>query len=250
MDRYLVKNKASAAGHIKLAKDTKTDVTVVLKFHSELSDFRRELRLVASIQHESEFVPQLREHHQGVSDKVHCFVLEGGDVLLADYAESKQLEEFEVKFIALSIAKAIVALHSKGIVYGALSTLSVMRFQGQWKLLDFDHAGKVGEKRKVPHTLAKCAPETVQKALSGKGEAELAEALDAWGLGCIMYELFNRTPLFADNAQGFDALASANEVEIPRGGIREEAALDVVSKLLKKNPAERLSMQNVLVCIR
>lgn len=87
------------------------------------------------------------------------------------------------------------------------------------------------------------APEVFKRCNTVKGEGRYGKEIDCWSLGIILFILLTGYPPFEVDSS-FDAVATAEIIfhEDQWGEISSEAK-DLVEKLLKKNPAERMSVQ-------
>lgn len=110
------------------------------------------------------------------------------------------------------------------------------------------------------------------------GERNYGSAIDMWGAGCIMAELWTRTPIMQgsneqhqlkliidlcgsinpDSYPGVETLELYRKIDLKQGEerkikkrlkpfIKEEDALDLIDKLLIINPAERIDSDNALL---
>eukprot|EP01017_Pseudomicrothorax_dubius_P031088 TRINITY_DN3933_c0_g3_i2.p1 TRINITY_DN3933_c0_g3~~TRINITY_DN3933_c0_g3_i2.p1 ORF type:complete len:202 (+),score=43.86 TRINITY_DN3933_c0_g3_i2:188-793(+) len=105
--------------------------------------------------------------------------------------------------------------------------------EGHVKLIDFGMCKKRGVSSSLCGTPEYMSPEIVQNIPHD-------HAVDLWGLGCVIYELFNGHPPFQD--PNMDRLFSLIIEEEPHYPVEDfpDSAKDLIEKLLKKDPKERL----------
>lgn len=72
------------------------------------------------------------------------------------------------------------------------------------------------------------------------------KSIDVWSLGCVLYELLNkgRHPFNAKNLS--DLLGRIQEEPIDYSGIKDLRIVDMLKKMLCKDPRERLSIDGIL----
>lgn len=183
--------------------------------------------------------------HADIARKQYCLVLEAGDEILSEYIASRTIDEHELKFIAVSIAKSVAALHKKGIIHGSISMDSFMRQGGQWKFIDLADCGKVGERKKPSMAENRYPPEALRSVRDG-GDFELRDRVDSWSFGCLMFELFAKREIITA-AQLPGLLTSKDNVKLPPDVVKENAAIDLIEGLMRLRPEERLPLSLVIV---
>jgi len=77
-------------------------------------------------------------------------------------------------------------------VHGDLKPQNIMKYQPEdvWKLIDFDTASYVSEKRPFDYTVPYAAPEVV-KYRRGAGDVAVDCSADMWSFGIIAYEVLS-----------------------------------------------------------
>ncbi|CAM9752358.1 unnamed protein product [Ascophyllum nodosum] len=152
-------------------------------------------------------------------------------------------------------ALGIRHLHQKGIVYRDLKPENVMLDEvGRSKISDMGLACKV-----TPHLTGACgtrgywAPEMRYRDVAGK-RVPYNECVDWFSLGCIMYEFLRGiSPFRTEKALGWCAeTIQDKEKRVDKATMEmdpdfqskyfDDLAKDLCSRLLEKNPSERLGM--------
>ena len=220
-------------------------------------------------------------YRKGFEEYPYCLVFPAGDKNLHDIISHEQIAGSNwdhIKLIAKSIAKALDHMHDNGFIHGDLKALNVMRFGNDIKLIDLDasaaiDSGYCGAK----YSSAYCPPELVHKfpdstmciksfefdkstmrSVKSGLPYELVKAspsYDAWSFGILLYCLCTGYTLFPEDASN----SNMQESELPilyeftdefkhkkLGLVRDLKARNLISLLLQKDPAKRLSMSRVL----
>jgi serine/threonine protein kinase len=91
------------------------------------------------------------------------------------------------------IAKKLEALHAIGYVHRDLKPANIIFLprENRWTIIDFGSAGQTGKQAPLSFTLPYAAPEVVAAVRSGQDTMLVHEALDAWSLGVVSYELLS-----------------------------------------------------------
>ena len=171
----------------------------------------------------------------------------GGD-LLTLLRQDNKLPEPSIHDIGRDLVSALQALHAKGVVHCDLKPSNVLLDEnGRVKLGGFGLAQRLGEIQKIfamttppPKRGTPCymAPELFQD------RACHSFASDFWAFGCILYECAVGHPPFVSNS--FATLVDSilyDGVDMPADF--SEAFRDLVGRCLEKNPAKRLSWEEV-----
>jgi serine/threonine protein kinase len=173
--------------------------------------------------------------------------LSGGD-LRKQLCEVGLFTEKRTTFYASQIVLAVQFLHKNGILHRDLKLENVLvGSDGNCKIADFG-LSKLGLFRhckasSVCGTPIYMAPELVKKLPYGHG-------VDWWAIGIMIFEMITGRPPFDcdeendwdDNLdEKLDQKIMSEEVDFPKD--MSPAAVSIVTKLLMKNPAERLGSE-------
>jgi serine/threonine protein kinase len=220
-------------GEVWKARDTRLHRDVAIKFClSQFSDcFLREARAIASLNH-----PNI------------CTLYDiGPDYLVMEYIDGSRprgpLTTPEAVRLTLGIAAALEVAHGKGIIHRDLKPANVLVTQSGVKLLDFglalvndnaeanvnDVATALTAAGAMMGTIAYMAPEQAQ------GKPADARS-DVFAFGLLLYELLSGRRAF----QGDNPLATVAAIlQSEPPALSASAATPVVTRCLKKDPAER-----------
>ncbi|KAI8341666.1 hypothetical protein BC941DRAFT_509768 [Chlamydoabsidia padenii] len=105
--------------------------------------------------------------------------------------------------IARDIIECLVWCHDKGIAFCDLKPSNIMHNVDQpWKLIDFEASRTIGEECVGVITPRYCPPEVARATtygLEGANGVVATASVDLWALGCVLYELETKRPLFASS---------------------------------------------------
>jgi len=196
------------------------------------------------------------------------YVTESGDVCinmskvdgvnLVDICLNNVLPENEIKYIFKNIAKAIIKLHNNDIAHRDIKLENIMydREQKVVTIIDFGLAIKykkykypklkyIFSKKKVIYTSEWCgsieyaAPEILNMLSYNP------EYADIWSLGVCLYVLLtNSFPFYNTNTSNIKE--DIINCRINMDPIDNNNAIDLLNKILKINPSERISLNNIL----
>ncbi|KAI8073231.1 hypothetical protein BC940DRAFT_290850 [Gongronella butleri] len=168
------------------------------------------------------------------------------------------------KFIAMDIVRCLKWCHEKGVAFCDLKPSNLMhRTQGPWKLIDFEASRTIGEECVGVITPRYCPPEVARATtygLEGANGVVATASVDLWALGCVLYELETKRPLFAATIKDETILHFVShpssstpilnnglrwndqkELEIPQldRQIKNKHARALIKQLLSRDPAKR-----------
>ncbi|XP_065196492.1 stress-activated protein kinase JNK-like [Sycon ciliatum] len=158
----------------------------------------------------------------------------------------KHLDHSDIILILRGILNGVRYLHARNIIHGDLKPSNIlMNSDCTLKISDFgkslvdDGEGNTGV---TSGTTIYLAPEVIQGGHCGKG-------VDSWAIGCILSRLLGRQRLHqakdSTNQHMITSLGS-DVMETPEDWIRTNQAKDLISKMLKINPDERISIVHAL----
>ncbi|XP_044129465.1 serine/threonine-protein kinase PLK4 [Bufo gargarizans] len=155
----------------------------------------------------------------------------------------KPFSEKEARHFMEQIVKGMLYLHSHGILHRDL-TLSNLLLSSDMniKIADFGLAAQLKLPNEKHFTMCGTpnyiAPEIATRSAHGLES-------DVWSLGCMLYTfLVGRPPFDTDTVKNTLNKIVLADYELPSFMSRE--AKDLIFKLLRKNPADRLSLSSVL----
>lgn len=161
---------------------------------------------------------------------------------LADLIETRgPLPPHEVANIGLQVAAALSAAHRLGITHRDIKPANILLEEGRAVLTDFGIAAREGDATltatgMIMGTPAFMAPEQI------RGLPATAES-DLWSLGATLYaSVEGRAPFAATTPS---AVLVAVATEDPAPAVQAGSLAPVLEGLLRKNPADRLAMDQL-----
>lgn len=164
-----------------------------------------------------------------------------GGELWTKLRDMQQFDEHTAKFVVGCVVEGLNYLHSKGIVYRDLKPENLLLDErGYVKIVDFGFSKKIGFRQK---TWTFCGtPEYVSpEIILNKGHDLSA---DFWSLGILIFEILTGNPPFcgSDGMKTYNLiLQGINMISFPVS--MSKAAVNIIRKLCRENPAERLGYQ-------
>ena len=153
--------------------------------------------------------------------------------------------ESVIRVILRDSLEALGCIHDHGIVHRDIKPSNILLFaNGMIKVCDFGIAqpSLSSLSTKCTGTLQYMAPEVVNRA-------NYNPAADIWSLGCVMYELMWRTPLFNEGSYSelvarIVEFKSTFRLEFP--AVYSKELCDLVKSMLSIEPQERPSVKDLL----
>ncbi|KRZ09436.1 Aurora kinase A [Trichinella zimbabwensis] len=238
-------------GHLYLARVKERHVIVALKvlFKSQLIkagveiQLRREIEIQFKLKHPN----ILRLHGYFHDDLRVVLILEyasKGELYAMLREEQKFSEERSANYMR-QLVSAVSYMHSQSVIHRDIKPENILvDSRGLLKLADFGWAVDLSNvassrRRTVCGTLDYLPPEMI---CHGSHD----EKVDIWALGVLLYEfLVGDPPFFAPSQKVTMRLISTCEFTIP--DTVSDGAKDVISKLLKKDPTERMLLDELMI---
>merc|ERR1711868_322293 len=186
----------------------------------------------------------------------------------------------EIKMVMQQMCEGLFYIHTNKIIHRDMKAANILiTKQGILKLADFGLAraisiNKAGQPNRYTNrvvTLWYRPPELLL------GERNYGSAVDMWGAGCIMAEMWTRSPIMQGNSDqhqltliaqlcgaistdvwpSVDSLDLYNKVDIPKGVkrrvkerlrpyVKDQYACDLIDKLLTLDPSKRIDADSSL----
>jgi len=185
----------------------------------------------------------------------------------------------EIKKVIQQLLNGLYFIHYNKILHRDMKAANILITKtGMLKLADFGLARAFSMSRTAPNrytnrvvTLWYRPPELLL------GERNYGPPIDMWGAGCIMAEMWTRTPILQGSSEqhqltlisqlcgsisteawpSVDSLELFNKMELPKGQkrkvrerlkpyVRDQYALDLLDRLLSLDPRQRLDADNAL----
>ena len=263
--RVLEEIGAGGMGVVYKAEDTKLGRLVALKFlpatlatdASALERFQREARAASALNHPNICTIYAIEEYQG-----HAFIameyLDG--MTLKDYILKHPLDIDDISKLAIQIAEALSAAHSRGVVHRDVKPGNIIvSASGPVKVLDFglaklvdSQAGNVCTRSLTEsHTVTGTLPYMSPEQLRGR---EVDSRTDIYALGVVLYEMATgRRPFAAEIAPQLidDILNSPPGLPRQVNPKISPKLEEIILKCLEKDPDDRYqSAKEIAVDLR
>ena len=203
-----------------------------------------EVRIMHTLDHEN-----ILKFYNWYETKNHLWIIFeycAGGSLLALIEQDKKINEQAVRSFGFDLIRALLYLHSSGIIYSDLKPSNILFTEyGLLKLSDFGLATRIldlvqdkdlNSKKGTPFYMA---PELFQD------EGVHSFYSDLWSLGCVLFELASGQPPFVSTY--FQELV-AKIVSEPTPNLPEMSKdfNNLVADLLQKEPSKRISWEELV----
>ncbi|CAH1779539.1 unnamed protein product [Owenia fusiformis] len=235
-------------GNVYLAREKRSKFIVALKvlFKSQLQK--------AQVEHQLRREIEIQSHlrHQHILRLYGYFYDNTRVYLILEYAprgelykELQKCNRFEEKRTATYIhqlASALQYCHSKKVIHRDIKPENLLLgLRGELKIADFGWSVHAPSSRRATlcGTLDYLPPEMIEGKMHD-------EKIDLWSLGVLCYEfLVGKPPFEADGHS--ETYRRISKVDLRFPSYVAEGARDLITKLLRHDPAKRLPLEGVLV---
>ncbi|CAB1421126.1 unnamed protein product [Pleuronectes platessa] len=234
-------------GNVYLARAKKLQAIVALKvlFKSQMEkegvehQLRREIEIQAHLKH-----PNILRFYNYFHDRKRVFLVLEYAPRGEMYKELQRCGRFDDQRTATymeEIADALMYCHEKKVIHRDIKPENLLLgYRGELKIADFGwsvHAPSL-RRRTMCGTLDYLPPEMIE------GHTH-SEKVDLWCIGVLCYECLVGNPPF-ETASHSDTYKRIMKVDLKFPKVVSDGARDLISKLLRHNPIDRLSLQSVI----
>jgi serine/threonine-protein kinase len=250
-ERYVIERELGHGGMavVFLARDVRHDRPVAIKvFRSDVGDamgaerFRREIRLLARLQH-PHILPL---YDSGTTGETSYFVspFVDGETLRERLRRVGQLSVEEAVRLAIDVANALDFAHAHGVVHRDVKPENILLHNGHAVVADFGIARAMRRTLGEWTTAAGMAvgSPAYMSPEQASGESEIDGRSDIYSLACVLYEMLAAQPPFTGRSAHMIIVARMSSVARPVRDLRPTipVALDAsIAKALERTPANR-----------
>ncbi|XP_041520799.1 aurora kinase B isoform X2 [Microtus oregoni] len=233
-------------GNVYLAREKKSQFIVALKilFKSQIEkegvehQLRREIEIQAHLKH-----PNILQLYNYFYDRRRIYLIleyaPRGE-LYKELQKNRTFDEQRTATIMEELSDALMYCHKKKVIHRDIKPENLLLgLQGELKIADFGwsvHAPSLRRKT-MCGTLDYLPPEMIEGRMHN-------EMVDLWCIGVLCYELLVGNPPF-ETANHSETYRRIVKVDLKFPPSVPEGAKDLISKLLKHNPSERLPLAQV-----
>ena len=252
-DRYVIEKELGHGGMavVFLARDLRHDRPVAIKvFRSDLGDasgaerFRREIRLLARLQH-PHILPL---YDSGTTGETSYFVspFVSGETLRERLRREGQLPVDEAVRLAIEVADALDFAHTHDVVHRDIKPENILQHDGHAVVADFGIARamrRTGGEWTTAAGMMVGSPAYMSPE-QASGEHQIDGRADIYSLACVLYEMLTSHPPFSGRSAHMIIVARLSSTAKPVSEIRTEVPPKLtaaIAKGLEKSPAERFA---------
>ena len=233
-------------GRVYLAREKRSGYIVALKviYKSELEtnsveqQLRREIEIQSRLRHQN----ILRLYGYFHDPKCVYLILEyapNGEIYRTLKTTGTFPEDISAKYI-YQLTNALIYLHSRHVIHRDIKPENLLiGLKNEIKIADFGWSIHTQNKRRtLCGTLDYLSPEMVE----GKNHDE---KVDIWSLGVLCYEFLVGSPPF-ENENHRETYRKIVNVDLKFPDTLSNEAKDLITKLLRKEPTDRIPLEQVL----
>lgn len=234
-------------GNVYLARTKETKFIVALKvlFKSQMEkegvehQLRREIEIQCHLSH-----PNILRLYNYFHDRKRVYLIleyaPRGE-LYRELQKYQRFDEMRTATFIEELADALIYCHKKKVIHRDIKPENLlMGFKGELKIADFGwsvHAPSLRRKT-MCGTLDYLPPEMI-------GGTSHDEKVDIWCLGVLCYEFLVGHPPFESRSSA-DTYSRIENVDLRFPPVVTDGARDLISKLLRRQPADRLPLHAVM----
>ncbi|XP_060903474.1 aurora kinase B [Labrus mixtus] len=234
-------------GNVYLARVKELQAIVALKvlFKSQMEkesvehQLRREIEIQAHLKH-----PNILRFYNYFHDRKRVYLVLEYAPRGEMYKELQKCGRFDEQRTATymeEISDALLYCHEKKVIHRDIKPENLLLgYRGELKIADFGwsvHAPSL-RRRTMCGTLDYLPPEMIE------GHTH-SEKVDLWCIGVLCYECLIGNPPF-ETASHSETYKRITKVDLKFPKVISDGARDLISKLLRHNPIDRLSLQSVI----
>jgi aurora kinase A len=233
-------------GNVYLARERSTKFIVALKvlFKSQLSkaavehQLRREIEIQAHLRH-----PHILRLYGYFYDETRVYLIleyAARGELYKELQKNKRFDERRAAQYIYQMADALLYCHSKKVIHRDIKPENLLvGLKGELKIADFGWSVHAPSSRRATMcgTLDYLPPEMIEGATHDHN-------VDLWSLGVLLYEFLVGKPPFETQSQA-DTYRRITAVKYSFPDYVTSGPRDLIAKLLRKDPSERLTLTNL-----
>lgn len=234
-------------GNVYLARERKLNAVIALKvlFKSQMEkegvehQLRREIEIQAHLRH-----PNILRFYNYFHDRTRVFLILEYAPRGELYKELQKCGRFDDQRTATymeEISDALMYCHEKKVIHRDIKPENLLLgYRGELKIADFGwsvHAPSL-RRQTMCGTLDYLPPEMIEGHTHN-------EKVDLWCIGVLCYECLVGNPPF-ETASHTETYKRITKVDLKFPKVVSDGARDLISKLLRHSPLDRLPLQSVI----
>jgi len=241
-------------GMVFKAKQKSLDRLVAIKYltpqgkldQKEILRFKREAHTMASLSHENIVTIYDYAYQQGT----YYIVMEFIDGTTVQEALDEGFSQEQALFLAEKTLRALRYAHTKAIIHRDIKPGNILLGkEGQVRIADFGLAllhESTAVRSTMSHTAGTIAYMAPEAMVSPR---EVDHRVDIFALGCVLYQLFERTHPFPGKTIGDISYKILHETPTPPKNI-DASLSDAIMSCLEKDREKRISLAQLLDIIK